>query len=152
MNKQLLVVLVLLAVSVAGGGLWLMMGQNDTDENVSPMTSQTDNKSATGSEQATDSTSTTASADPKLITKAELAQHNKKSDCWTIVSGKVYDITSYIPRHPGGDDILLACGADGTSLFTSRETSSGEVVGSGDPHSSSASSQLQRLYIGDLSS
>lgn len=84
------------------------------------------------------------------LSKAEVEKHNSASDCWTIIDGSVYDITSYVPRHPGGDEILRACGADGSTLFNQRQTTSGESVGSGSPHSSSAESQLEKLKIGKL--
>lgn len=87
---------------------------------------------------------------PAMFTKESVAEHATKDDCWTIISGKVYDITEYIPRHPGGDEILLACGTDGTSLFTQRETSDGKQIGSGSPHSSRANSQLEQFLKGDL--
>jgi cytochrome b involved in lipid metabolism len=88
--------------------------------------------------------------DTKTIAAAEVSQHNSENDCWTIINGKVYDITSYIPRHPGGNEILLACGKDGTSLFTSRTDDDGEEIGSGTPHSTSASNQLKQFLLGDL--
>lgn len=87
----------------------------------------------------------------KLLTKEEIAKHNNEDDCWTIIDGNVYDITSYVPRHPGGDEILRACGADGSSLFNSRKTESGEEVGSGTSHSSSAKSTLSRFQVGTVS-
>ena len=37
----------------------------------------------------------------KLYTTAEVLQHNKEDDCWLIISGSVYDVTRWIPRHPG---------------------------------------------------
>lgn len=82
--------------------------------------------------------------------RAELAKHNTKNDCWTSINNDVYDLTQYIPQHPGGDEILRACGTDGTSLFEQRKTVSGEEVGSGTPHSSSAQNQLESLKIGTL--
>lgn len=87
----------------------------------------------------------------QVLTVSEVAKHATASDCWTIVNGSVYDITSYVPRHPGGDEILLACGTDGTTLFTKRETSTGQTVGSGTPHSSTAQNQLSALKIGTVS-
>ena len=30
------------------------------------------------------------------ISREELAKHYKKTDCWTALDGKVYDITKYI--------------------------------------------------------
>jgi len=51
-------------------------------------------------------------------TLAQVATHNSQSDCWTVVNGSVYDITSYITRHPGGVRAISAiCGKDGTSTF-----------------------------------
>lgn len=48
---------------------------------------------------------------PKKITQAELASHNTASDCWVGFQGEVYDITTYIPNHPGGKSkITNNCG------------------------------------------
>ncbi len=35
------------------------------------------------------------------ITRKELAKHNSLGDCWVSYNGKVYDLTSYLPNHPG---------------------------------------------------
>jgi cytochrome b involved in lipid metabolism len=47
----------------------------------------------------------------------EVAQHNKRNDCWIIVDGKVYDITTYVDDHVGGDAILNNAGGDSTVGF-----------------------------------
>jgi cytochrome b involved in lipid metabolism len=60
-----------------------------------------------------------------------------------VIEGKVYDVTSFIPTHPGGDEILKGCGKDATSMFNSRPTD-------GTSHSTLARAQLQSFYIGDL--
>ncbi|KAF5868228.1 putative heme steroid binding protein [Botrytis fragariae] len=42
----------------------------------------------------------------------------KGKDAWTVLGGKVYNITPYLPYHPGGEPELLKCaGRDGTRLF-----------------------------------
>ena len=47
-----------------------------------------------------------------------LKQHNKRDDAWTAIYGKVYNITAYLPFHPGGVKALMrAAGRDGTKLF-----------------------------------
>jgi cytochrome b involved in lipid metabolism len=57
----------------------------------------------------------------KLYTAQTVATHNTKTSCWTIVNGNVYDITSYITEHPGGQSkISSVCGIDGTSAFTGQ--------------------------------
>lgn len=83
-------------------------------------------------------------------TVAEVAKHTTEEDCWTTIGNNVYDITAYIPRHPGGDEILRACGADGTTLFTGRVTTDGKIIGSGEPHSASAQEALASYQIGEL--
>ncbi|XP_035665414.1 cytochrome B5-like protein [Branchiostoma floridae] len=56
----------------------------------------------------------------RLISKQELAKHNKKEDAWIIIDGKVYDMTEYVAKHPGGDAILRNVGGDATSGFHSQ--------------------------------
>lgn len=48
-----------------------------------------------------------------------LAKHSKApEDVWTALNGRVYNITAYIPFHPGGEkDLLRGAGKDGTKLF-----------------------------------
>jgi L-lactate dehydrogenase (cytochrome) len=38
------------------------------------------------------------------ISVAELDKHAKPDDCWIVVNGKVYDLTTFAPNHPGGPD------------------------------------------------
>jgi len=56
------------------------------------------------------------------------------------VDGKVYDITSYITSHPGGDSILNNVGDDSSEGFH------------GPQHPPSALDVLAEFYIGDLQS
>ncbi len=73
------------------------------------------------------------------LTPEEIAKHNSENDCWIIVEGKVYDVTSYINYHPGGKDAILPyCGKDATAAFV------------GKPHSTFAYQLLSNYYIGDL--
>lgn len=81
----------------------------------------------------------------QILTPEKVALHNKLSDCWMIVNGKVYDVTSYVNAHPGGSaEIAKACGKDGTQLYASKDK---------DPatnHSANAYSLLEQYYVGDL--
>lgn len=57
----------------------------------------------------------------KTYTAAEVAKNNSESSCWTIVRGEVFDVTSFMTKHPGGKaNILKLCGIDGTSLFEGK--------------------------------
>jgi cytochrome b involved in lipid metabolism len=57
----------------------------------------------------------------KTYTMEEVAKHNSKESCWTVIRGEVYDLTNWIDKHPGGaDKILKICGKDGTDLFVKQ--------------------------------
>ncbi|KAI1659161.1 FMN-dependent dehydrogenase-domain-containing protein [Daldinia decipiens] len=51
---------------------------------------------------------------------AEVSEHKTQESCWTVLHGKVYDITSFVPKHPGGRSILLKnAGQDASAAFDS---------------------------------
>ncbi len=53
------------------------------------------------------------------FSKAEVADHAAKDDCWVIIRGKVYDLSPWLASHPGGPAILLKhAGGDATEMFT----------------------------------
>lgn len=108
-----------------------------------------------GDYQRTDNTSEPAPAaehntpQVKTYTMEEVAKHGSDPDnyvdCWTVIHGKVYDITEFVDsmKHPGGEQIYRACGTDATELFENRP-------GVGTPHSAEARKMLEKYYIGDL--
>lgn len=52
---------------------------------------------------------------------ADVQKHNVQSDCWSAIGGDVYDLTSWVTRHPGGERAILSlCGTDGTSAFNDQ--------------------------------
>lgn len=52
------------------------------------------------------------------ITVAEVAKHNTEDDCWVILYGEVYDVTKFLPSHPGGKQaVLLYAGKECTEEF-----------------------------------
>jgi cytochrome b involved in lipid metabolism len=51
-------------------------------------------------------------------TKAEIKTHNTRFDGWIIVRENVYNVTPYLPYHPGGDEIMMpVLGKDATKLY-----------------------------------
>lgn len=45
----------------------------------------------------------------------EVAKHNSRDDCYVILYNKVYDLTEFIPEHPGGPQIIIKyAGKDAT--------------------------------------
>jgi cytochrome b involved in lipid metabolism len=74
------------------------------------------------------------------LTKEEVSKHNKKSDCWSIVNGYVYNLTNWVDQHPGGASAITSlCGVDGTSNFLGKHGGS-----------SSAKSRLKSYELGKL--
>ncbi|KAJ1458781.1 cytochrome b5-like heme/steroid binding domain-containing protein [Pelagophyceae sp. CCMP2097] len=54
----------------------------------------------------------------RAISAAEVAEHASEYDAWTILKGKVYNMTPYLHYHPGGVQILLpSAGRDCTQQF-----------------------------------
>lgn len=54
----------------------------------------------------------------KIISRAEVAKHNKREDCWVIVGDLVLNVTKFLPNHPGGiPALLLFAGKDATEEF-----------------------------------
>lgn len=72
-----------------------------------------------------------------FYTLEEVTKHAVPTDCWLVASGKVYDVTSFIPNHPGGEKILQGCGKDMSEFFNTK-------------HAKQSVEQLPVFYIGDL--
>jgi uncharacterized protein YjdB len=72
-------------------------------------------------------------------TLADVAKHATASDCWMVLnSNKVYNVTAFIPMHPGGNIMVQSCGKDGTPAFASV------------PHSANAVALETTYFIGNL--
>jgi len=97
-----------------------------------------------GSPVLTQSCTYTPPSSGGALTSAAVATHNTASDCYLIVNNKVYDVTQYIPFHPGGASrITSRCGTEATSAFVTNSA--------GHAHSASATTLLNNYYVGDLS-
>ena len=52
------------------------------------------------------------------LTGAEVARHAGRDSCWVIVHGRAYDVTEFLPEHPGGPAVILRyAGRDATAEF-----------------------------------
>jgi len=48
---------------------------------------------------------------PEAISVQELSIHSSRDDCWVAYEGNVYDITDFLPRHPGTPEAIIPyCG------------------------------------------
>lgn len=74
-----------------------------------------------------------------LYTAEEVAKHTTHDDLWVVINGKVYNVSSYIDEHPGGEEVIIDCaGTDATEAF--------DDIG----HSDEAHEILEKLFIGNL--
>ncbi len=61
---------------------------------------------------------TPAAPAPGTYTMEDVAKHAVESDCWSVVNGQVYDLTSWVSRHPGGSRAIVGmCGKDASASF-----------------------------------
>eukprot|EP00462_Mataza_sp_D1_P018606 CAMPEP_0175139824 /NCGR_PEP_ID=MMETSP0087-20121206/11129_1 /TAXON_ID=136419 /ORGANISM="Unknown Unknown, Strain D1" /LENGTH=554 /DNA_ID=CAMNT_0016422901 /DNA_START=284 /DNA_END=1948 /DNA_ORIENTATION=- len=58
------------------------------------------------------------------MTLAEVVKHNTEQDCYVAIHGKVYNMTSFLPKHPGGVERVMAyAGQDATFAFENQDHS-----------------------------
>ena len=78
----------------------------------------------------------------KTYTISDVALHKTSTNCWTTISGEVFDLTTWIKQHPGGDKAILSiCGIDGTKAFEGQHGGKAKVE-----------MKLETFKIGNLSS
>ncbi|KAK4506628.1 hypothetical protein PRZ48_000360 [Zasmidium cellare] len=78
-------------------------------------------------------------SDTKEFTYSDVSEHTTKKDLYLVIHDKVYNSSSFVDEHPGGEEVLLDVGGqDATEAF--------EDVG----HSDEAREILNGLLIGNL--
>lgn len=96
------------------------MEQNETSvdvESTNPSVTET----PTAPTAPTAPTPTTGGTSVSGITASTITTHNSRTSCWSSINGNVYDLTSWIPNHPGGEKaILQLCGIDGSTKFNGK--------------------------------
>ena len=97
------------------------------------------NKRAAGGGTAKPAARKAAGNAARVFTAEEVAAHASESDCYTVVEGKVYDVTRYLRLHPGGFKLLFKnAGGDSTSDFLALR------------HSAKSRLILEQYYVGEL--
>lgn len=80
-----------------------------------------DPKSSQSVPSSTPTSTQQTGASGSSVTLSQIALHNSRTSCWTAINGSVYDLTSWIPNHPGGEDaILYLCGIDGSDGYNAQ--------------------------------
>lgn len=75
----------------------------------------------------------------RVFELSEVNKHNRASDCWIVIHGRVYDVTEFMADHPGGPDAIMEyAGKDCSEPF--------EDTG----HSASAKGMLKKYEVGTL--
>jgi len=67
----------------------------------------------------------------KGITVQQVKAKNTATNCWSIVNGKVYNLTDWVSKHPGGSSRIIAmCGKNASRAFNGQHASQGSPTSS----------------------
>ncbi len=140
MNKKLTIVIFALVIVILVGAIVFSVGNSAKTSNTLPSTSTSklsglvvkdyktyyqddENEMEDGEEDDSGYTNTnnvasnlnnSVSVTGNVISISELAKHSSESDCWVVYQGKVYDLTSWLTKHPGGVEAISPyCGTQG---------------------------------------
>lgn len=98
--------------------------QAEETSSASPSPTPTATATATPTPTPTPSPTPTPTPTETVVagyTMADVRMNNTSASCWVAIDGRVYDLTQWISRHPGGAGaISQLCGTDGTATFTAR--------------------------------
>lgn len=60
----------------------------------------------------------TTTAPQEGVTMLEVSKHKTHEDCWVAINGFAYDVTRWLPNHPGGPSkVGRICGTDASQQF-----------------------------------
>jgi len=61
---------------------------------------------------------TMSTTNVSTLSLKDLSQHNIAQDCWIAIHSKIYEVTDFLPSHPGGSSIILKyAGKDSTAAY-----------------------------------
>ncbi|KAI1890081.1 hypothetical protein AGOR_G00169540 [Albula goreensis] len=83
----------------------------------------------------------TSSVYRRSFSQKEVAQHCTKDSCWVLLGNRVYDVTGFLRKHPGGTALILSRSATDISE---------EMDGPPHRHSENARRWMEQYYIGDM--
>lgn len=125
--KYVLIIVTLIALSVVG--YTIFNKEEVVDQAAIPAPIVTDVESTKTSAE-TSTTPTPVVPKPvvtrpvpiiKTFTMTEVALHADTTSCYSVVNGSVYDLTTWILKHPGGERAIKSiCGKDGSDGFNGK--------------------------------
>jgi cytochrome b involved in lipid metabolism len=75
----------------------------------------------------------------RILSLEDVSYHCQPHDAWMVVYDRIYDVTEYLRRHPGGEEVMLEyVGYDATMAFR------------GVGHSAAATRAMAKFLIGIL--
>lgn len=129
-KKTLKIIMSIIWTAILVLFIWFYLAQNSS-------------QTITNTNTANTNTSKTSDLVNVTLNIAEISKHNSASDCWLIISNKVYEVTRYLNSHPGSPSTITPyCGKDGTNAFATKDI--------GVPHSSTASNLLNNYLLGNV--
>ncbi|XP_066569942.1 fatty acid 2-hydroxylase isoform X1 [Amia ocellicauda] len=81
-------------------------------------------------------------ASVRYFSESEVSEHRSRDSCWVLLSDRVYDVTGFLRRHPGGEALILS--RAGTDV-------SRQMEGPPHRHSENARRWMEQYYVGELS-
>ena len=107
-NKRLLILLVFVAIFLIGAYVIMMNGRPVND--IAPE-----------AQAVSDQPVVTPTEPAAGYAMAQVATHSTPESCWAVIGGDVYDLTSWVSRHPGGPGPIKGlCGIDATPRFEAK--------------------------------
>ena len=86
--------------------------------------------------------STSVSKRVRIYTAEDVASNRSDKRCWVTFRDKVYDVTAFVPDHPGGEEFILENGGtDIENIMKDKDSHD---------HSDSAYEMLEEYMIGRL--
>lgn len=137
MNKTTITLLVI-GIILLGAGGWTYKNWKA----FAPSTYVQETTDANGTTTQTTVNTDTGTSTPgaPTFTMAQVGEHKDASSCYSVISGKVYDLTMWVNMHPGGRQAILSiCGTDGTEKFMNQHHGAKRQM-----------DVLARFYIGNI--
>lgn len=130
------------ALMLVIGAIVFIKGDSKQNPVLNESTNTASSTITTNTDTATASTTgSVASSTVKTYKMSDIAMHKDSSSCWTAISGEVFDLTTWIKQHPGGDKAILSiCGIDGTKAFEGQHGGKAKIE-----------MKLETFKIGNLS-
>jgi cytochrome b involved in lipid metabolism len=101
--------------------------EEDEDEDRSVVSAPKTSVSSGTTQTSSGTTQPTPTTPVSSFTMAQVATHNSATSCYSVVEGGVYDLTSFVSKHPGGQSAIKSlCGVDGTAAFSNQHGGQGK--------------------------